>query len=165
MQQRQILTTAQAAKLLGVSVRTAQLLIENGPLKSWKTPGGHRRVYLEDVLAYMTQNPRSSEFASALAILITSPERKPLFDSLLGSIGECLVETWSDLHIAAFAIGARLPAAVIVDLHDAIEERREFLLQMASHPELGTTRFITVVDSQSPSNPEQTGRPLAPGLP
>lgn len=162
--QQEVLTTAQAARLLGVSVRTAQLLIENGPLKSWKTPGGHRRVYLEDVVAYMTQTPRSPELASALAILITSPERKPLFDSLLGSVGECFLETWSDIHIAAFAIGARLPAAVIVDLHDAIEERREFLRQMTSHPELGTTLFITVVDSQSPSNPEQTGRPLATTL-
>lgn len=148
--QKQVLTTAEAAKLLGVSVRTAQLLIENGPLRSWKTPGGHRRVYLADVMAYMTQHPRSSEIASSLAILVASPARRHLFDSLLGSVGECLVETCSDTHVAAFAIGARLPAAVVVDTNDHADERRAFLRQMSSHPELGTTRFIEVADSDSP---------------
>ncbi|MBM0108551.1 excisionase family DNA-binding protein [Steroidobacter sp. S1-65] len=161
--QQQVLTTAEAAKLLGVSVRTAQLLIENGPLKSWKTPGGHRRVYLQDVLAYMTQTPRSPEFASALAILVTSPERKPLFDARLGSVSECLVESWPDVHIAAYAIGARLPAAVIVDMHDARDERREFLRQLTAHPELGTTRFIAVADSSDPTD-RQGGRPLVATL-
>lgn len=46
-----ILTTAQAAKILGVSTRTAQLWIESGSLASWKTPGGHRRVRSADVYA------------------------------------------------------------------------------------------------------------------
>jgi excisionase family DNA binding protein len=50
-----ILTTSQAAKLLGISVRTAQLLIEGGSLRSWKTPGGHRRVYRADVMALINQ--------------------------------------------------------------------------------------------------------------
>lgn len=45
-----ILTTAQAARLLGVSLRTAQLWIEGGAIPSWKTPGGHRRVRRPDVL-------------------------------------------------------------------------------------------------------------------
>lgn len=48
---RDILTTTEAAKLLGVSVRTAQLLIEGGTVRSWKTPGGHRRVYRTDIEA------------------------------------------------------------------------------------------------------------------
>lgn len=44
-----IVTTAQAARMLGVSVRTAQLWIEQGSLPHWKTPGGHRRVRRVDV--------------------------------------------------------------------------------------------------------------------
>jgi excisionase family DNA binding protein len=48
---RDILTTTETAKLLGVSVRTAQLLIEGGTVRSWKTPGGHRRVYRADIEA------------------------------------------------------------------------------------------------------------------
>ena len=37
-------TTREAAKLLGISVRTAQLWLEKGHLKGWKTAGGHRRI-------------------------------------------------------------------------------------------------------------------------
>jgi excisionase family DNA binding protein len=144
--EKDILTTAEAARLLGVSVRTTQLLIESGRIPSWKTLGGHRRVYRADVMAYMTQQSRSSEFVSALAILLVSPGRQPLFDALLGGVAECQVEPCHDAYFAAFAIGARLPAAVIVDLHDHRKERLAFLNQLASHAELGTTRFIRVDD-------------------
>lgn len=39
-----ILTTTEAAALLGVAVSTVQKLVEAGHLASWKTPGGHRRI-------------------------------------------------------------------------------------------------------------------------
>lgn len=39
-----VLTTTQAATLLGVAVSTVQKLVEAGQLASWKTPGGHRRI-------------------------------------------------------------------------------------------------------------------------
>lgn len=37
-------TTREAAELLGVSLRTAQLWVESGLLEAWKTEGGHRRI-------------------------------------------------------------------------------------------------------------------------
>jgi len=40
----QFVTTQEAARLLGVSVRTIQLWVENGALHAWKTAGGHRRI-------------------------------------------------------------------------------------------------------------------------
>ncbi len=42
-------TTRQAAELLGISVRTAQLWCERGLLAAWKTVGGHRRITRESV--------------------------------------------------------------------------------------------------------------------
>lgn len=44
-----ILTTREAAQLLGVAVSTAQVWMEGGALPTWKTPGGHRRVRLSAV--------------------------------------------------------------------------------------------------------------------
>lgn len=38
------LTTREAAEILGVSLRTAQLWVERGRLRAWKTVGGHRRI-------------------------------------------------------------------------------------------------------------------------
>ncbi len=44
-----ILTTREAARMLGVAVSTAQQWMESGALPVWKTPGGHRRVRLSAV--------------------------------------------------------------------------------------------------------------------
>lgn len=42
-------TTRDAARALGVSVRTAQQWLEKGLLKGWKTTGGHRRILRSSV--------------------------------------------------------------------------------------------------------------------
>ena len=42
-------STRDAARRLGISVRTAQLWVEEGRLRAWKTPGGHRRILRESV--------------------------------------------------------------------------------------------------------------------
>lgn len=51
-------TTREAATLLGVSVGTVQLWAEHGPLKAWKTAGGHRRV-LRDSLERLLHDKAS----------------------------------------------------------------------------------------------------------
>ena len=50
-----ILTTREAAHLLGVAVSTAQAWLEGGALPAWKTPGGHRRVHLSAVKRLLAQ--------------------------------------------------------------------------------------------------------------
>ena len=50
-----ILTTREAAGMLGIAVSTAQQWIENGVLPAWKTPGGHRRVRLSAVSALLRE--------------------------------------------------------------------------------------------------------------
>lgn len=46
---RTFCTTREAAELLGISLRTAQLWAESGLLEAWKTEGGHRRINRESV--------------------------------------------------------------------------------------------------------------------
>jgi excisionase family DNA binding protein len=41
---KEFYSTAEAAKILGVSHRTIQLWVESGTLQAWKTAGGHRRI-------------------------------------------------------------------------------------------------------------------------
>lgn len=139
---KDVLTTSQAAKLLGISVRTAQLLIEGGTLTSWKTPGGHRRVYRADVEALIARTNPAPAIASALVILVASPERRAAYDAMLAKVQECSVDVYGDVHSAAFAIGSRLPAAVIVDLDDAHAERLAFLKHVATNSALGQIAFI-----------------------
>ncbi len=54
------LTTREAAKLLGASVRTIQLWVEGNRLKAWKTPGGHRRVLRTSVEEMLDNRQRVS---------------------------------------------------------------------------------------------------------
>ena len=53
-------TTREAAKLLGISVRTTQLWVESGLLTAWKTAGGHRRVSRDSVLHLLHKAPTAS---------------------------------------------------------------------------------------------------------
>ena len=50
-----VIGTREAAKLLGVSVRTVQLWVENGSLEAWKTPGKHRRIFRSSVEALLSK--------------------------------------------------------------------------------------------------------------
>jgi len=104
-------------------------------------------VYHADVLSYIAHTGGVAGVTSARAILLVSPRRRPKFDTVLRSMSELSVDVYSDALAAAVAIGAQVPAAVIVDLTDSYTERLAFLGQMASHPALGLTRLIGVTDS------------------
>jgi excisionase family DNA binding protein len=51
-----IVTTKQAADMLGVAVSTVQKWVELGKLASWKTPGGHRRIPLSSIQSVLQSN-------------------------------------------------------------------------------------------------------------
>jgi two-component system, OmpR family, response regulator len=48
------LSTTQVAELLGVSAQTIANWIDNGRLPAGRTPGGHRRVTAQDLVAFLT---------------------------------------------------------------------------------------------------------------
>lgn len=48
----QFLSTAEAAKMLGLSTTLIQTLVDKNELSGWKTRGGHRRIALQSVLDY-----------------------------------------------------------------------------------------------------------------
>jgi len=60
-----ILTTREAARLLGVAVSTAQVWMESGALPTWKTPGGHRRVRSSAVKALIAQQAAQTPASGA----------------------------------------------------------------------------------------------------
>ena len=70
-----VLTTAAAARLLGVAVSTTQLWLESGALPSWKTPGGHRRVRLSAVMQLLAA--KAERTAAAPLPAPTDPEFQP----------------------------------------------------------------------------------------
>ncbi len=72
----EVLGTQEAAKQLGVSVRTVQLWVENGTLEAWKTPGGHRRILrssVEDTLRSRAL-PQPPPASAELRVLIVEDD-------------------------------------------------------------------------------------------
>ena len=53
MRSDQILTTASAAKIAGISVSSMVRACGDGQIKYFRTPGGHRRIHLADLREYM----------------------------------------------------------------------------------------------------------------
>ena len=83
-----ILTTREAAHMLGVAISTAQLWMESGALPAWKTPGGHRRVRLSAVRQLQAQQgaaamaPGAPEAAGVAAPPPPAPEAPQGFGAL-----------------------------------------------------------------------------------
>jgi len=71
-------STTHAAKLMGVSVATVQVMVERNELKAWKTRGGHRRISKTSVNAFMRKQgmpfPSMSEVTNALRVLLVEDD-------------------------------------------------------------------------------------------
>lgn len=51
-------STVDVARLLGLAVRSVQLMVDRGELQAWKTPGGHRRISRASVEQWMSAHGR-----------------------------------------------------------------------------------------------------------
>lgn len=74
---KDVYSTREAAKLLGVSVKTIQLWVESGVLRAWKTPGGHRRVSRESVQLLQDQRLAAIRSSSPIEAERTTTTRIP----------------------------------------------------------------------------------------
>lgn len=155
---KEIVTTTDAAKILGVSVRTAQLLIEGGSIPSWKTPGGHRRVYRSDVLSLVQGQDLKVIPASARVIVIARPDRLPELKTALERAPSCFVEAYSEPFSALLDIGGRSPAAVVIDA-GSFELADGLLHALGSEAALQQTAILVVGNAGRPPTEE-----ASPGL-
>jgi len=78
LDQQQLLSTRQAAQILGVSVRTIQLWVEQGLLQAWKTPGGHRRIDQQSLIKVLQRKQREVPLLKIIAM----SEQAEFFSSL-----------------------------------------------------------------------------------
>nr|WP_280740982.1 GAF domain-containing protein [Sphingomonas trueperi] len=138
------MTTADAAKLLGVSVRTAQVLIEGGTIPSWKTPGGHRRVYLADVRALIdSKQPSAEAEASAVLVVVAASDRLPDYRAAAANAADFVIDYFDDVLAALVTIGSARPYAVLVDCTSGLNSQ-PLLRSLAANKTIATTRLLAV---------------------
>ena len=117
-------TTSEAAKLLGVALRTAQLWANSGILEAWKTDGGHRRISVASVQRML--NPEGT----GPALGASSPEERLKVlvvedDSVLLKLYKLRINAWnlpidistaSNGYEALMRVGRESPDMMISDL-------------------------------------------------
>lgn len=111
-----ICTSKKAAQLLCVTPRTVQLWADAGVLKSWKTPGGHRRYSVSDVMA-LAQRVRAGEVPEAALATTLLPLRLLVVedDDILLALYRATIESWQlpiELELAADGYTGMLKAGV-----------------------------------------------------
>lgn len=117
-----VYTTREAARRLGVSLRTVQLWVESGTLPAWKTMGGHRRISREAVDRLVREQELSLEVEpedQRLKILVVEDEEslRKLYEHRLGSWDLPLdVLTAVNGYEALLMIGEKRPDLLIADL-------------------------------------------------
>lgn len=116
-------TTREAAKRLGVSLRTAQLWSESGLLEAWKTDGGHRRISLESVQRVLDKNRplelQTQNEIGKLKVLVVEDDNILLriYKARLGSWDLPIeVITAPNAYDALVLIGRESPDLMIADL-------------------------------------------------
>lgn len=113
-------TTREAAKALGICVRTTQLWVESGRLRAWKTPGGHRRILCESVNEILRE--RENELGVSIHgfdVLVVEDERiqRQLLQSMLSRISPGItVRTAYNGVEGLIKIGEKQPQLLITDL-------------------------------------------------
>ncbi|MBL8327617.1 MAG: helix-turn-helix domain-containing protein [Rubrivivax sp.] len=56
-------STIEAARMLGLAVRSVQLMVDRGELEAWKTPGGHRRISRASLRAWIDRRGQTGSAA------------------------------------------------------------------------------------------------------
>ncbi|CAM2192636.1 Histidine kinase [Paraburkholderia kururiensis] len=144
-----ILTTSAAARLLGVSIRTVQTWIEQGIVASWKTPGGHRRVRREDVLALRERLVARESSTSVPVLVIGSEELARKCRAALASLPGVSVTTEHDALSGLVAAGRLQPALIVVELGRSDWERLGLVRRLVTSQLLAHSRIAVVSEASA----------------
>lgn len=154
--QRAYCTTREAAQMLGVSLRTAQLWSESGLLEAWKTDGGHRRISRESV-ERLLRNPVVED--SSLESSVASARLRPLSilvvddEATLCLVYEMTLSRWEmkphvstayDGYEALIRIGLERPDLIVTDLRMPGLDGFRMLKTLQTQTELADTAVVVV---------------------
>lgn len=113
-------STRDASRLLGISVRTAQLWVEEGRLQAWKTPGGHRRILVKSVERLVSEQRRAGLTKSmpfGVLVLRDDPQERAELQAVLEKVlPDCVVSMAANGFEGLIRIGEMAPEVLITDL-------------------------------------------------
>lgn len=155
------MSTFEAAKDLGVSIRTIQQWMEKGLLTGSKTPGGHRRLDAESVrqLAIKRQQKQTGLGNSCRVLVIEDdPDICKLYDLMSrGWRIPVQMHCASDGLKGLIAMGEFKPDFVIVDLNIPLVDGYQLIHALEERFDSKTFRYC-VVTAMMPEEVAQKGK-------
>lgn len=158
-------STLEVAKLLGMAVRSVQMMVDRGELEAWKTPGGHRRISRASVERWRSarqHRPASGAAAGAAAAPAAAPvDAAPAQPTVLliedsvhyqNLIGMLVRQRFPQLRlqvaddgIAGLALAGKLqPQVMIVDILLPGIDGAALITSLRSHPQFSGIRLLVV---------------------
>lgn len=164
---REFCSTSDAAQMLGVSLGTVQQMVENGLLDAWKTAGGHRRIRVSSVEAFLRKRqtgpaPRAAARSAELRVLIAEDDR------LMQALYEKTVATWDmpvKVRIVASGfeglveIGRNPPDLLVADLIMPDLDGFAMIRRLRADPQLSGMDIIVVTGLSQEDIEAQGGLP------
>ena len=158
-------STLEVARLLGMAVRSVQMMVDRGELDAWKTPGGHRRISQASVERWRASRQHGSSATAAAAA--TDPREVPPAASRSDSPSVLLIEDSvhyqnlitllvrqrfpnvtlhvADDGIAGLAMAGRLqPQVMIVDILLPGIDGATLITSLRSHPQFAGIQLVVV---------------------
>lgn len=161
----EVCTTREAAKMLGVSLRTVQMWVESGSLLAWKTDGGHRRISVASIteklnhriLKISGEAPRA-----ALSVLIVED------DLMLTKLYQATINKWgipismrcaTDGFDALMLIGRAKPDILITDISMPGMDGLAMLRKLRQNPANSNIEIVVVTGLDTRRIEEMGGVP------
>jgi excisionase family DNA binding protein len=146
-------TTIEAAALLGLAVRSVQLMVDRGELVAWKTPGGHRRISRESVHrwkgghAAAPDRPEAATGASPRRVLLI--EDSVHFQNLTSLLvkqhfPEVELRVAADGIVGLTMVGQWQPEVLIVDILLPGIDGATLITSLRTHPQFERQQLIVV---------------------
>ena len=159
----EFISTAQAARQLGLSLGAVQQMVESGTLAGWRTAGGHRRIRQDsvDALLARARSPSAPTRSGGdrLRVMVVEDDR------LLQNIYRETFLTWSlpiDVHVmehgldALVEVGREPPDLLIADLRIPGIDGFEMIRRLRDNP-LSSDIAIVVVSALGPKEIAASG--------
>lgn len=151
-------TTLEVAKMLGMAVRSVQLMVDRNELEAWKTPGGHRRISRASVERWMSTQgaERTAQLSSAPATPASGRASKILliedsihFQNLVGLIVQqhfpgVVLHVANDGITGLALYGQTQPDVLIVDILLPGIDGATLITTLRSHPQFSRSHLIVV---------------------
>ncbi|TDP62522.1 helix-turn-helix domain-containing protein [Roseateles toxinivorans] len=152
-------STMEVARMLGLAVRSVQLMVDRGELSAWKTPGGHRRIARASVQAWLNQHsvPHAAarEIATPRPHGRAAPQRVLLIEDSVHyqNLTTLLLKQHFpavELHLANDGIvglamyGQLQPQVLIVDILLPGIDGATLITSLRSQPQFAHSRLIVV---------------------